>query len=90
MEKCCGIFVAPILFKKGSRFILLFFYLILIILASIAASQLSVYFSQMFFVSDDSPIAIWFEKHNAYFEMDGETTATYVENSGIDFSDIEV
>ena len=44
----------------------------------------------MFFVSESSPVNIWFDKHNGYFMMDGEMTTTYVQNSEIDYSDIDV
>jgi len=50
----------------------------LIAAAAYGVTHLKVYFTQMYFVSDDSQINSWFEANAKYFNQGGAFTTTYV------------
>ena len=91
-ERCCGIFFAPILLKKKVRIVTLIFYLLLIGVACYFASTIRVYFTERFFVSEESEVNDFFDKDELFFTQTGVATETYVENidDSIDFSDLGV
>ena len=79
--------LAPVLLKGVTRIILLLVYVILIAVAAYGVTKMEVYFSQMYFVSDESLIKTWFDANRKNFNSGGAFTATYVQDElGIDFS----
>ena len=82
--------MAPILKSNITRSAILFIYAIMITLASYSVLQIEVYFSNRFFVSESSHVYDWFEANEKYFEQGGAPTITYVQNSHIDYREIDV
>ena len=66
-ERCCGMVLGKILFHNVTRISLLFVYALLIAGAIYFAMDIKVYFSSMYFVSENSSINDWFEMNQEYF-----------------------
>ena len=89
-ERFCGNIVAPILLHNFTRVTVLFIYAVLIAGACYFVTDMEVYFSQSFFVSDNSQIKAWFDANQMYFHEGGDKTETYVQNdANVDFSNLD-
>ena len=81
--------VAPKLLHDVSRIFCLIVYLVFICLAFYQASQIRVYFTNQYFVSESSDIKRFFEVEEKYFKAGGEYTITIVDNADLDYSKVE-
>ena len=70
--------LGPRLLHDVSRVIWLLIYAVLVTGAIYQATQVRVYFSKMYFVSDTSDIKHFLETDEKYFKAGGEITTTYV------------
>ena len=59
--------MAPILLHNVTRVTVLFVYALLIAGACYFVTDMEVYFSQRYFVSDNSSIKAWFDANREYF-----------------------
>lgn len=82
--------VAPYLLSTVGRIIVLVIYALLIVGAIIYSQELSVYFTERYFVSDSSQIMQWYEANDRYFKSGGDETITYVTNLSTDYSEIDI
>lgn len=71
--------VGPKLLSDVSRGIFVILYIIMIAGACYKASQVKVYFTQMYFVSDSSEIKNFLVAEEQYFKVGGDITTTYIE-----------
>lgn len=90
VERCCGIYLAPILLSNFCRVVCLLIYMVLIGGAIYYAMMIEVFFDKKFLISETSEINFWVEKNEAYFKSGGLPTQTFVEGPDLDFSDLVV
>ena len=83
--------LGPRLLHDISRVIWLLVYAVLVAGSIYAATQVRVYFSKMYFVSDSSDIKVFLETDEKYFKAGGSSsfTTTYVQNAQLDYSELD-